>query len=108
MAHSRDHVRLVSPSEITARYLSRRTSDDDAARESRENTIVAASRTVDLTVRGPPPPRHSRSWSRGESRRPICFVTANARLLLLLLLLLLLVILRICPSRRLLRGLRRP
>lgn len=61
---------------------------------------TAISRTVGLTVRWPaPPPPRSHSWSRGESRRPICFVTANARLLLLLL--------RIGPSRCLLRR-RRP
>lgn len=77
-----------------------RSSDD--TRPGPKNGSI--SRTVDLTVRwSAPPPPHSHSWSRGESRRPICFVTANARLLLLLLV----VLLRIGPSRCLLRR-RRP
>lgn len=72
-------------------------------RGPREKRLV--SRTVDLTVRwpAPPPPHTVRSWSRGESRRPICFVTANARASSFSRLL---VLLRVCPSRRFLRGLR--
>lgn len=64
-------------------------------------------RSIDDSLEGPKnswlplrlwadPPPHSRSWSRlGESRRPICFVTARTSVCLLLL--------RTSPSRRLLR-----
>jgi len=97
---------LISRSELGIRCLAPVEKTDRGARASPKNSrlwlclsdrgsdcdcaLVCASATV-----------HSRSWSRGESRRPICFVTANARLLLLF------VLLRIRPSRYLLRRLRR-